>query len=449
MTVLNKDQILDAAKDLVTQGKLDKAIREYEKLLAVDPKDMRVKMQIAELFIKRRQVADAVKVYREVAESYSHDGFFLKAVTILKNILRLNPSLLEVNQSLAVLYEKMGLAKDAIHQYEILTASREQKGEFPEALKLKEKLVELAPQQPSYRVRLAEAYQRDGNQEASIQQYEKLAEHYRQTEKDGKKLMELYERILPQRPDNKQMLTDLVDLYYAKKDYKSALKWLEKRKQIVSVDPHLLGLQAQIYATLNQFDSARGKYQELAELYQTAGDHAKALEAYQEILVFLPEEAETVRALIEEIEQGAFEGILAAASQKRQQRVEEQRLKEEALEREKEAKERERLAEKEAQSKGAVAKGGTEAKPVSPPPTRPQTKMPAEKQALNLDDTERLLKIARTSIALVKAYMDTGLKEEAVFEAKHAKEAIAKILSFDPTRKEASLLNQEIEGLLG
>src|SRR3989338_3355868 len=112
MVILNKDKILDSAQQLVTQGKIDKAIREYEKILALDPKDMRVKLRIAELFVKRRQILQAIKIYQEVADSYTHDGFYLKAVTILKNILRLNPSLMEVNQNLADLYDKMGLNQD-------------------------------------------------------------------------------------------------------------------------------------------------------------------------------------------------------------------------------------------------------------------------------------------------------------------------------------------------
>ncbi|MDP2599212.1 MAG: tetratricopeptide repeat protein, partial [Deltaproteobacteria bacterium] len=138
MTVLNKDKILDAAKDFIAQGKFDKAIREYEKLLAADPKDMRVKLRIAELFAKRRQVPEAIKAYREVAAHYAHEGFYLKAVTVYKNIIRLNPSLMDINLALAELYEKMGLNQDAVHQYEILASTYEQKNQFQDVLKMRE-----------------------------------------------------------------------------------------------------------------------------------------------------------------------------------------------------------------------------------------------------------------------------------------------------------------------
>ncbi|MDO8494828.1 MAG: tetratricopeptide repeat protein, partial [Deltaproteobacteria bacterium] len=154
MTVLNKDKILEQAKDFVEQGKLDKAIREYEKILNADPKDMRVKIRIAELYIKHRQIPLAIKLYREVADTYTQDGFFLKAVTILKNILRQNPSLMDVNADLASLYDKMGLNSDASHQYEILANTYEQKGQYEEALKIWQKLVELIPDQKNYRYRL-------------------------------------------------------------------------------------------------------------------------------------------------------------------------------------------------------------------------------------------------------------------------------------------------------
>ena len=113
MSILNKEKILELARLFIEEGKYDKAIKEYEKILIADPADMRVKLRIAELYAKRKQIADAIRVYREVAKAYTHEGFYLKAVTVYKNVLKLNPSLIEVNEKLAELYEKMGLVGDA------------------------------------------------------------------------------------------------------------------------------------------------------------------------------------------------------------------------------------------------------------------------------------------------------------------------------------------------
>lgn len=432
MAVLNKDKILETIRDFITQGKHDKAIREYEKLLAVDPQDMRIKLRIAELYAKCRQIPQAIKAYREVAEHYAAEGFYLKAVTVYKNILRLNPSLLDVNAALADLYEKMGLSQDAVHQYEILAAAFEQKGQFQESLKVRQKLVELAPQDAGHRVRLAESYQRESRKEEAIEQYEMLAEQFRKEKKDPGRLLELYERILPHRPQNKEMLSDLVQIYHGRKDYKMALKWLEQSKQHVAADPALLGLQAEMYGVLNQLETARSKYQELAELQQNLGDSEKALQAYEQILVLVPEEAETLRPMIEAVEPDAFEKLLRNAGTKRQMKADDARREEEAKEKEKEEKERER----ELQKKG---KGGV----------KPTAKSPAPKPApaAGGKEIEKWLKTAGSSLALVKMYRATGLESEAEQEKEAAREALEKILAADKDHAAALALLRELDAL--
>ncbi len=437
MTVLNKDKILEAAKEYIVQGKFDKAIREYEKLLQADPKDMRVKLRIAELFAKRRQVPEAIKSYREVAAAYAQEGFYLKAVTVYKNILRLNPSLLDINLALAQLYEKMGLHVDAVHQYEILAQVYEQKNQFQEALKMREKLVELAPQEGGHRIRLAESYQREEKKEEAIEQYEILAKQYREQKKDPQRLVELYERILPYRPKNKEMLADLVRIHYNKKDYKAALKWLELSKQLVAADSDLLKMQAEMYAALNQIDTARGKYQELAELYQRGGESQKALEAYGEILVILPEETETLRKLVEDIDPDAFQSLLEKANRKRQQKAAEQAAQEEEVEKEKERKEQEREAKKQ-----ATQSTSPEVKPTIKPamPAAPQKSMAPSAKSADPKQIEKWLHAAQSALSLAKAYQSTGLETEAKKEIDHAHIVLKQILAVDPNHPLANKL---------
>lgn len=439
MTVLNKDKILEAAKDFVTQGKLDKAVREYEKILSVDSSDMRVRLRIAELFAKNRQVPQAIQAYRDVAEHYTHEGFYLKAVTVLKSILRLNPSMMEVNQSLAELYEKMGLGKDASNQYSILANAFEQRGDFSKSLVMRQKMVELFPEEPTYRIRLAEAYQREDRKEEAIEQLEVLARQYRKGNVEPKRLIELYEKILPSKSDNKEMLVHLVQLYFEKKDYKSALKWLEQKKQFVAEDVFLLSTQAKIYAALNQLDTARGKYQQLAALYLEKEEKEKALEAYEEILVLLPEEGETVKEEVEKIEAGIFEPMVKRAQEKRLKRE-----KEEALKAEKKEEERRVEQEREAQKKVLRLAQDDRKKEAKKEPTK-EAKKTTPSQPPQPEGIEAWLKKAKAALSLVKAYQSAGLAEESKQEMAHAKEAIDKILSMDPNHTEAKRLLKELE----
>jgi len=283
VVIINKEKILELARLLVEEGKYDRAIREYEKIAAADPDDMRVKLRIAELHVKRKQINDAIKVYREVADAYTQQGFFLKAVTVYKNVLRLNPSLNDVNQLLAELYEKMGLTKDAVRQYDLFAAALENKGEFKKVMELRKKIVDLVPDDNEARVKLAELYQREGLAEESIDQYEQLARQLEAKGADDSRLVELYEKVLSYRSGREEMLRKLVRIYYAKGDFKKTLKWLEFAKTLTPVDTELLAMQAEIYGRFNQLETARSKYLALSDLYREKGEDDKAVEALAQI----------------------------------------------------------------------------------------------------------------------------------------------------------------------
>ena len=444
MNVLNRDKILEAAKQWADQGKFDRAIREYEKLLVADPKDMRVKLRIAELFVKRKQIPEAIKVFREVAESYSKDGFYLKAVTVYKNILRLNPALVDVNQGLAHLYEKMGLHQDAVYQYEILANSFEQKSQFAEALKVREKLVELAPEEAGHRIRLAEGLQREGEKDEALKQYEILAGQYKAHNVGEEKLLDLYERLLPNRPGNLEMLSSIVEIYYRRGDIKAALKWLEQNAKWIEDQPELIEKQAMMYGQLNQLETARSRYQALAELYAERGETAKALDAFCEILVLLPEETETIREHVEAVSPGQMDVLIREALQKRQKRQQEQQIVEEKKQKEIEARE---TAKKEAAKKPKAEK--METKPVATPPTPVTTAPRTAKPSAPEDQLSLWLQEMRAALELARAYMQAGLEVEASQEQLHAQGLIEEILASHPDCEEAKREKQKLETQAG
>ncbi|MBN1206635.1 MAG: tetratricopeptide repeat protein, partial [Myxococcaceae bacterium] len=88
---MDKNKIIEAAAKLVAKGAYDKAIKEYQKVLEVDAKDVRVLQKMGELYQKKNDNAQAAHYFTKVAESYSSDGFFLKAVALYKQVLKLNP----------------------------------------------------------------------------------------------------------------------------------------------------------------------------------------------------------------------------------------------------------------------------------------------------------------------------------------------------------------------
>lgn len=396
--VLNKDKLLEQAKLYADQGKLEKSLQEYQKVLQMDPKDLRLKLRVAELYVKLKKMTDAIRVYQEIATSYADDAFYLKAVTVYKNILRLNPSLLDVNRKLAELYEKMGLASDAIHQYQIVANMLEQKNMDADVLSVRQQIVTIAPDVAAHRIRLAEAYQLCGKDAEAINEYEILVKQIAETGKPDQ-LIELYEKILAHRPDNLEMVRALCLIYVKSGEWKKSLKRMEASEALVLQDPELLTMMAEFYAKQNQMATAGEKYRELGDLYVARQDVDHAITAYAACVVYAPEEEEDVRQVVQGLKESA-DAVFAAAVAAR--RAELQRLEdEETLEQE---------AKTAAATAAAVA---PTARPTSGAVAPAAPVRPSVAPVAKVVDVAATLRQIDAAESLAATYQQMGLQDEA------------------------------------
>jgi len=397
MDIINKEKILEHAKKLVSEGKFDRAIAEYQKLLSLDPDDLRIRIKVAELYVKRKQIQDAINIYTEVAQKYAEGSFYLKAATVYKGILRLNPSLISVNTALAELYEKMGLAQDALYQYQIVATSLEQKNDTEAMLAIREKMAGLDPENTSLKIRLAETFQLKGEAEKAIDIYEELANHLRTKKNPANtdQLVELYNKILSHRPERHELLRELCQIFYRRGEWKEILKHMETSKDFVSGDPELLAMQAEIYARLNQIETAKSRYHDLAALLNSQGDPDGALKAFENILYLGPEDEESISGEVESIKEGALDDLRKKVETRRKKAVEEESKREEL-------------------DVKLSASAQTEEKLPGPPVTA---------------DVERLKKEAKSCFDLGQTYKMTGLVGEAKAELTKALAAYRRILS--------------------
>ena len=110
---VDRTKVLEAAQKFLAKGQYDKAIVEYQKLVKEDPSDVRTWLKIGDLFTRKGSRAEACETYLRVAKQYAEQGFFLKAVAVYKQILKLDPSRLDVSLALADMYEQLQLVSDA------------------------------------------------------------------------------------------------------------------------------------------------------------------------------------------------------------------------------------------------------------------------------------------------------------------------------------------------
>ena len=86
----NKRKILDTARKLAQKGAKEKALKEYAKLLKLDPGDAKLRLEIGDAHRRWGQIEEAIETYERVATQYAKEGFDARAVAVYKQILNLD-----------------------------------------------------------------------------------------------------------------------------------------------------------------------------------------------------------------------------------------------------------------------------------------------------------------------------------------------------------------------
>ncbi len=171
---INRDKILKGAEKLVQKGKIEPAIREYEKLLKLNPNDVNTINRIGDLHNRIGQVDRAVELYERIAGSFSADGFANKAIAIYKKINRLAPDRVAVFERLAELYIQQGLVVEAKDQFAVLADWYLKNDDLDNAIQIQRKLIQIDPENHMGHLRLGDLLFRKGSGDEAIDVYQRL-----------------------------------------------------------------------------------------------------------------------------------------------------------------------------------------------------------------------------------------------------------------------------------
>ena len=171
-----REQVVQTAEKYVSRGKIEPAIREYRKLLADNPNDINTLNRIGDLYARIQRIDEAVDFFTQIAEQYTTEGFFVKAIAIYKKIIKLDPTRLEVYEKLAELYHKQGLTNEARTQYQVLADYYQKHDNAASAIAIYQKMADVEPNNPTYHVKLAEIYQQQQLTEKAVGEYKVIAE---------------------------------------------------------------------------------------------------------------------------------------------------------------------------------------------------------------------------------------------------------------------------------
>jgi tetratricopeptide (TPR) repeat protein len=207
--VTKREQVVKVAEKYVAKGRIDAAIKEYLKVLKENPNDVSTLNRLGDLYARISRIDDAVRLFTQIAGQYTEDGFLVKAIAIFKKIIKLDPTRLQVYESLAELYHKQGLTNEARTQYQVLGDYYLKHQDAAAAINIYQKMAELEPDNPSHHLKLAELFQQGQLWDKALRSYRTIAE-LMLTHGRVEEAVRVYQRAIEVYSDDLGFITDAV-----------------------------------------------------------------------------------------------------------------------------------------------------------------------------------------------------------------------------------------------
>jgi tetratricopeptide (TPR) repeat protein len=276
----NKRKILEAARKLAQKGAKDKALAEYQKLVKLDPRDAKLRLEIGDAHRRWGQVEEAIETYSKVADQYTKEGFDARAVAVYKQILNLDPNRFDSYRPLAELYERMGLTAEAINALQTAADGLHRQGDKREALDLLRKMATIDPTNTTSRIKVAELLRQEEMLEEAVAEYDQVAHEF-ERQADVESAAKVYRRILEVDADRVQTLVALARNLIARGGAAQAEALAARALDLNDQETDHYELLADVYRSQNKGAELSETYHRLADLYRQRGDEDRARDILQ------------------------------------------------------------------------------------------------------------------------------------------------------------------------
>jgi tetratricopeptide (TPR) repeat protein len=195
----DREEILRTAEKFRLNGRIQKAISEYENILSVDQRDIDVHIKIAPLYIRVGRKDQAKDSLRQVISWYEKRGFLEKAIATLRLALTVDRLNLAAYLHLAELYLSKDHFSDARN---VLKAARKVfrgKWYLKEALAVEERILRIAPDDFTTQVSLVRLLWKTGKKREAVDRLRCMEEQWarRRNKKNWRKTRRLLCRHAP------------------------------------------------------------------------------------------------------------------------------------------------------------------------------------------------------------------------------------------------------------
>lgn len=264
-----------------------------ERLVAAEPNDIKLRLELADLFVRAEDKQKAVEQLLHVARRYEKDGFGLKAMGCHLQVVRLAPDNRDAALALGRHYTEHGLYGEAARAFE-----RAFKGatEPSERLSITSCLLDLDPDNLADRVRLAEALSAQGKLQDAAKELRRVADvlEHKAGDQDYPRIAE---RLLYHQPDDALVAKRLAAIYVAQDEPQRALPKLKKAYEARPEDLEVLHLLAETFSQLGQVHKSVAVLKEMARIYDAGGLVHERDECWTKVLTLDPNDPQGREAL--------------------------------------------------------------------------------------------------------------------------------------------------------
>ncbi len=268
---INKRKILQSAQKHLQKGALDKALKDYQTLLKADPRDANLRLKIGDIELKRGKTDEAIAAYMKVAEAFMKDGFDAKAVALYKQIAKIDPKRVDVLVPLADLYQRMGLASDAMGALQTAADAHYRDGRKDEALDLLRRMCTLDPSNTNSRLKVADLLRQEERNEEAIAEYEEVvAELERQGAEEDR--IRVLVRVLELDPNRVDLMASVARSRIDSGNFEAAEKTANMMIEQQPDDPDAWLLLGEARGGLRRGEESVEAYRRAAELHRERGN---------------------------------------------------------------------------------------------------------------------------------------------------------------------------------
>ncbi len=266
----DKKNIVKMAYIYFQEGRWDKAIEEYKKLIALDPEDINTHNMLGDVYVKKGAVREAFDEYIKVSTDFSARGQTEKSVIVNKKLAALDSSSLPPESQ-----KRQNLIKQTIK-----AESAIEQGDIDSAIEALKEVISLDPENLAAYANLGELFEKKGLAAEAVKEYQVLGTNFL-NHRLYKKAQEMFQKVVQLEPNNIEGRSNLAQIFIkqgsesdAKKEYliiaelalnqndlEKAYQYGLKAVEFKSIEAHyVLGL---VYYKKQQYSEAKSEFESL------------------------------------------------------------------------------------------------------------------------------------------------------------------------------------------